>query len=129
MNKKLKLVLVILAIVLSLLVIFYFLGNRQQPKKTSLVSTNTDGGPISSANSITNDDTAFLSTLDYLKSIQIDASIFISSSFKSLEDNTVTIDSNRFVGRSNPFSPIPGSQQIPLVTETSNENSGSDTNS
>lgn len=128
MNKKLKLIISVFAVLIFLLVVFYLIGNKKEPKNTNLVSTNTDGNSLPSLNTMTNDDTVFLSTLDYLKSIQIDASIFISSSFKSLEDNTVIIDSNRVVGRSNPFSPIPGSQQITLITDTQKIDSSDKTN-
>jgi hypothetical protein len=50
-------------------------------------------------------DISFLTTLASLKNIKIDTSIFTNDSFKSLQDNSVKIESV-VPGRLNPFSPV-----------------------
>lgn len=108
-----------MAIVSVLFALFYFVGQKSsnQVPESKLSSSNTSNENVTDTDLLANSDTSFLATLEYIKSMQIDASLFLSSSFKALEDNTVIIESNRFSGRTNPFSPIPGSVRILLDTD------------
>jgi hypothetical protein len=58
-------------------------------------------------------DTEFLSTLLNISKIKVDSTIFASPAFNSLADNNVPIRNEEVVGRTNPFAPLEGSQNIP----------------
>lgn len=120
MSKKLKITFLIVCGAAVLFFLFFRSGNKIKPTEGNLSSSSgIDNGIVVDENE--NNDTAFLNTLDYIKSMQIDPSIFLSSSFKSLEDNTVIIDSNRIIGRTNPFSSIGGVPQNLVVVPAVNE--------
>ncbi len=132
MNKTLKISFIIVLIIAVLLALFYFIGGEEKPTQKKLSSTN-DLVVDSDTNNVENDieinnDTSFLETLEYLKSMKIEAGIFLSSSFKSLKDNTVTIESDGVIGRENPFAPIAGMEQslnlVPVIqsADASNQN-------
>lgn len=124
MSKKLKIIFISAVSLLVIFIIFRIVKNKEsnETPRLSSSSSSSSQNQIPVENSLQNDDTSFLNTLDYIRSMQIDSSLFISSAFKSLEDNTVIIDSNKSVGRVNPFSPIPGSQQIffDILNESAN---------
>lgn len=71
---------------------------------SDLSSTSGDGNPLS-LNDKVNADISFLNTLDSLKQIKIDTSIFEDTLFGRLIDNSVPIDPIP-AGRDNPFAPI-----------------------
>ncbi len=110
MNKKKQIAIIIICVILIILSLAYFLGGNTKKPDTKLVSSSTGGQVVGDA-VVINNDTDFLKTLDYLKSMKIDESIFINSSFKSLKDNTVDIEFDGNLGRTNPFSPIVGGGQ------------------
>ena len=120
MNKTLKIVIVIVIIIIALFTLFYFIGGKETQSEGNLSSSDTETSSVNvSNNSQINTDTAFLGTLEYLKSMKIEASIFLSATFKNLKDNTVIIESDGIIGRENPFAPIAGMEQslnlIPLT--------------
>lgn len=98
-------------IIFSLLVIigglyFYFSNNTTQEASlsSSLVSSSSNSSSNSSKTKIVSD-VAFISTLDSLKRINIDTTLFTNEAFKSLNDNTVKLE-DVASGRVNPFAPI-----------------------
>ena len=60
---------------------------------------------------------ALLSTLNQLKSLSLDPSIFTRATFESLVSNTVTLPSVDS-GRPNPFAPIPGLVSVTAQSQT-----------
>lgn len=68
-------------------------------------------------------DTAFLSSLVTLNKIKVDNSLFSNQAFKSLHDNTVSLE-QAVAGRPDPFAPLDqqvSSQEAPSVVVTTNE--------
>jgi hypothetical protein len=89
--------LLVSVVVVILLVIFgywYFNGS------------SSASAPILSASDVAGSD-ALLATLNQLKSLSLDDSIFSRPAFEALTDETVTI-SPVTAGRPNPFAPLPG---------------------
>lgn len=87
---------------------YFFKGSSLPINGSALVSSNGITNVVN-AEGVSNQiegDTAFLSTLLGLNSIKIDPSIFMSSSFSALSDNTVKIEGGGEVGRENPFADI-----------------------
>ncbi len=91
-----KNLLISVAVIILLLVFgyWYFNGGSSAP------------APILSASDVSGSD-SLLATLNQLKSLSLDASIFTRPTFESLTDSTVTI-SPVAAGRQNPFAPLPG---------------------
>ena len=105
--------LIVSAIILLLGGVYTYFSNSLNARAATPVSPNS---AVSSQNGVTplstlttedqiSADTAFLATLTSLKKIKIDTSIFSSTGFKSLNDNTVNLEAVA-PGRPNPFAPI-----------------------
>lgn len=112
MNKTSNKILIILSVAILLLGVYVYFSNdlnvQAADSDSSLVSSQSNS-PVSPLNSASSDqisqDTAFLSTLISLTKIKIDTSIFSSTAFNSLNDNTVILESG-IPGRPNPFAPV-----------------------
>ncbi len=94
------------------------------PLTSGLVPTGTMPGVLptgptvllgGAVNNQISQDTSFLGTLASLTRIKIDPSLFSSSSFNALNDNTVQIVSDGISGRPNPFAPFDQISANPLV--------------
>lgn len=74
---------------------------------SSLASTTGDAAPLvtTTAEDKISSDISFLATIEALKNIKIDVSLFSSRSFNMLENNSVKIEPVT-AGRVNPFAPI-----------------------
>ncbi|MSR78528.1 MAG: hypothetical protein EXS59_00035 [Candidatus Taylorbacteria bacterium] len=117
-NKKIILIVGILAIVLIGYLIF-FSGDSSSP---SVVAYDPSaGGLVSDVSASIGSDVGgreLLSILSRLKSISLDSSIFSDEAFKSLDDKSRPIDAQPFgktLGRRNPFSDF-GSKSIQSTT-------------
>ena len=116
MNKTLKNILIVAVIVLVGDGVYLYFSNQSAPTSGSLQSSSGAPAPLaSSSDNQIAQDTSFLSTLLNLNTIRIDTTLFASTSFKSLRDNTVEIVNDGIVGRPNPFAPF---DQGPGDTET-----------
>lgn len=100
--------LIMLAILIILGGLYLFsLGNSNVSAATtdSSLSSSISNSSTSSLDNRIVEDTAFLSTLTSLTTINIDTSLFSDASFNALNDNTVKLDAVP-AGRSNPFATI-----------------------
>ena len=106
-SKNKFLIVLAIAIMLGGLCIIYSSKglNASAATDSSLSSSITDTALPSSADDKIAEDTAFLSTLVSLKTINIDASLFSDASFNALNDNTVKLNPVS-PGRANPFAAI-----------------------
>lgn len=111
-NPKIKkIIITVVVIILAVVLYIYFSNKSSTPVSTSSLESQSGIANTSLSNEEINKDTSFLTTLLSLGKTTIDPAIFSSSSFKSLQDNTVEISSNDTIGRLNPF--IPFDQTIP----------------
>jgi hypothetical protein len=90
--------LIISIAVVLVLVIFgwWYFGNSSSPSSDDILSSST----------ATSSDT-LLATLNQLKGLSLDSSIFSSPAFEALNDNTVILPMVQS-GRPNPFAPLSG---------------------
>lgn len=108
-NKTKKIGIVIITLIILGIIFYYFYNGTDKKDQTSYLDSQSDSIIGQSSEEIKNN-TSFLTTLLSLNKITIDPTLFSTTAFKSLKDNTVEIVSDGVVGRPNPF--IPFDQQI-----------------
>ena len=91
---KTNIILIIVALIATL-VYFFMMGG---------VSSNINATSLS-VNANNNEGAEVLSLLNQIKSIKIDATIFDSKVYKTLQDYSVVVPPQN-VGRQNPFAPV-----------------------
>jgi hypothetical protein len=96
MNKKNILIIIVAVIFLG--IVFIYLTRDNTAGDTSSLSTNVSTAPSADAQYIYN-------LLQRMSAVKLDDSIFVSTAFQSLIDNTVVLTAQQ-TGRNNPFSPI-----------------------
>lgn len=101
MTDTLKNILIGLIIVVVLFAAYKLLVSKKEEPKTSLTTSSTVG--VESRDTFTTMEAA--STLQKIKSIEIDTSLFSGEVFKSLKDFRVEVLPVP-VGRDNPFAPV-----------------------
>jgi hypothetical protein len=108
-NNKFLIVLAVAIMLGGLYVYFYKdlnVSAATQTQSDSSLSSSITGNPsLSSLDDKIAEDTAFLSTLVSLTTINIDTSLFSNQSFNALNDNTVKLEPVA-AGRQNPFAAI-----------------------
>jgi len=92
----------ILIVVVSLGLFFYYRGTPTDSSISSLVTTSTTESIAAQASA-----NRVLILLNTISSLKIDGSIFKTPTYNSLVDYTITIPELP-VGRPNPFSPVAG---------------------
>lgn len=133
MNKKLKILLLVIVLILAGFFIFSLTQkNIPVPTQSGLSSTGAVlGGEVA------NKDTTSLAGLDdfsaalaNIRSVSIDTSIFSDPTYKTLQDNPIALGTE-VIGRNNPFAPVGtdiDTQIFPVntpTTETISSNSAS----
>lgn len=93
-SKKNLIISIVVIVVIAVLGYWYFSSN------------SSSNEPILSNSTVSSSDT-LLSTLNELKSLSLNSSIFTEASFEALTNNTVTLPTVAS-GRPNPFAPLPG---------------------
>ena len=101
-----KNLIIFIVVILVLIVFGYWYFNQSTPVAESILSNST----------ATSSDSLLL-TLNQLRALSLDNSVFTAPSFEALSDNTVTLPTV-LSGRPNPFAPIPG--LIPLTGQLQN---------
>ena len=94
-----------IAVVVVIFIIGYYYVSNDSSSSAPILSDSTSASSDS-----------FLSTLDELKSLSLDSSIFSLPGFELLNDNTVTLPTV-LSGRQNPFAPLPGTL-VPATGQT-----------
>lgn len=121
--KKIIIVVIILAL-LGVAYWYFFVNSAPAAKPTSALSSSktttsttskTPASTTDSTNKKVTNDTAFLSTLLSISKINVDATIFSSNSFNTLQDNNVPIVNEEITGRSNPFAPLDAVPEVGVV--------------
>ena len=107
MNKKNILIIIIAIIIFA--VAFMYLSRNNSTSDTSSLSVNNTEAP-------TGDSQYIYNLLQQMSVVKLDDSIFSSSVFQSLKDNTVVL-TPQDTGRNNPFSPI-GSDSGKIIQNT-----------
>lgn len=117
MKKKYNKILITILIFVSIIAGYNYLSNSvnteasESPLKSSVGDLSNNSVQIS-------EDTAFIASLNSLRVIKIDTSIFKNKSFILLKDNSVILKNSEEPGRSNPFAPF--ISNISPVTSSSN---------
>ncbi len=120
MKPNIKKIIIIVCLIIALGVAYkVFFASPTPVKSTSALSsskTATTAKPTTTTTAKTtattatakkvDKDTEFLSTLLNISKINVDATIFASPSFNSLQDNNVPIANDETAGRENPFAPL-----------------------
>ena len=96
-TSKLTYLVLVLGVLVAALVYFYISGNKT-PESLTLQA-------LDNANQVAG--VKVLNLLNEINSLKIDGAVFNDSSYRTLRDYTVEIPELP-VGRSNPFSPVPG---------------------
>lgn len=134
MTPKIKKIIIILVIVVLAFVAYQYFFTKDAPAPTTALSsskttttattapktTTTTASGVATDTTSTKKDTQFLSTLLNISKIKVDATIFASPAFNSLDDNNVQIRNEEAVGRTNPFAPLEGAQST-INTNTSTD--------
>lgn len=134
MTPKIKKIIIILVIVVLAFVAYQYFFTKDAPAPTTALSsskttttattapktTTTTASGVATDTTSTKKDTQFLSTLLNISKIKVDATIFASPAFNSLDDNNVQIRNEEAVGRTNPFAPLEGAQGT-INTNTSTD--------
>lgn len=136
MTPKIKKIIIILVILVLAFVAYQYFFTKDAPAPTTALSsskttttattttapktTTTTASGVATDTTSTKKDTQFLSTLLNISKIKVDATIFASPAFNSLDDNNVQIRNEEAVGRTNPFAPLEGAQST-INTNTSTD--------
>jgi len=88
-----------MAIIVAVAVLAYFMFFSKPAVDESVLLTQPGGGEEVGLR--------VLNLLNQIQSLRIDATLFQSAAYRSLQDYTVEIPTDT-VGRDNPFAPIPG---------------------
>ena len=98
---------IIIAIVLIVAVVAYFIYSGSSTAGSSTIQANTDAtGQLGQQ---------VLSLLNQVNSLQMNTALFTSQAYTSLKDFSVTIPTQN-IGRANPFAPLPGFAQYASST-------------
>lgn len=101
-TSKKNLIIIIVVVIVAVGAYFYFSG---APDDSSVSSLEAEGS-LEAASSMAAGANV-LNLLNQVSQINIDATFFESTAYKSLVDNTVVVPEQN-VGRANPFAPVPG---------------------
>ncbi|MBU6427340.1 hypothetical protein KGQ27_03875 [Patescibacteria group bacterium] len=85
-------------VIVALIAYFLFFSGAPSSSSQSLLQTGSGSDAVG---------TQVLGLLNQIQALQIDASLFQSQAYRSLQDYSVAIPPQN-VGRNNPFAPIPG---------------------
>lgn len=107
MSKKVKIFVIVIAVIAVLIVIFNYVGgSTPAPASTGLTSsagTVLPGGAAGDPSAATAGQ--FASTLSSINSINLDTSIFSNPAYQALRDYPVALGT-AIIGRTNPFAPV-----------------------
>ncbi|MCC6323923.1 hypothetical protein IT400_03995 [Candidatus Nomurabacteria bacterium] len=126
MKPSIKKIIIIVAVIAVLGIAYKYFFVKSAPAKptsalTSSKTTTANTKVTSTTNKKVDKDTEFLTTLLSISKINVDATIFASPSFNSLQDNNVPIKNEETAGRVNPFAPFEMPEQN-MTVETTNTN-------
>ena len=104
MSKTLKTsISIVVVVAIAALTYTYFLKPGAKSPLSSLVSSN---GTDTATTEDTLSDNFFLQMLLNLQAIKLNTTVFDSTSFQSLKDQTTQIEAAKNAGRPNPFAPV-----------------------
>ncbi len=120
MKKPYHKILIIFSILVIVMGAYFYFSSDTTPEaslSSSLGSSLSENNSSSSKTKIASN-IAFISTLDSLKRIDINTTLFASKAFQSLNDNTVKLE-DVASGRVNPFAPTINRliKNIPIVSQ------------
>lgn len=120
MNKKYHKILITVLILVGIIAGYNYFSNSFNTE-ASESPLNSSVGELSNVSVQISGDTAFIASLNSLRIIKIDTSIFKNKSFNLLKDNSVILKNSEVAGRSNPFAPFSStSSVISPIVNTSN---------
>jgi uncharacterized protein YerC len=102
--KKTNILIIVVIVLIAASIYFYKSGGQAPESETLKVNPEVQASAA-----------RVLTLLNQIKSLRINADLFTSAEYQTLQDNTVVIPALP-VGRINPFAPIPG--RIPTTGTT-----------
>ncbi len=129
MKPNIKKIIIIVVVIAVLGIAYNYFFVKSTPAKTSSALSSSKTAATKTATTATSKttttnkkvdkDTEFLTTLLSISKINVDATIFASPSFNSLQDNNVPIKNEETAGRVNPFAPLDMPVENIIVETTS----------